>query len=110
MSRTMAVMMKVVMLEPCLAHGGVQVSGVGCCSRRFAGGVAQFVPVEPDIFPVGPGAQAWGAKQLIAVPLDALPTEWARLVRPVGQGVGFLLAHEFVGGAEVVHGVLRLSL
>ena len=102
-------MMKVVMMSPG-SHSGVQVSGIGCCPRRFAGGVAQFMPVEPDIFPVGPGAQAWGAKQLIAVPLDALPTEWARLVRPVGQGVGFLLAHEFVGCPKVAkHGTLSLS-
>ena len=102
--------MMLVIVSP-RSRGGVRVNGVGCCPRRFAGGVAQFMPVEPDIIPAGPGALTGVTKQLVAVPLDALPTEWARLICPLGQGVGFLLAHEFVGGAKVVeHGVLRVSV
>ncbi len=99
------------MLEPCLAHGGVQVSGVGCCPRRFAGGVAQFMPVEPDIIPAGPGALTGVTKQLVAVPLDELPAKGAMLISPPGQVIRFLLAHEFGGSAKVVeHGVLRVSV
>ena len=100
--------MMLVIVSP-RSRGGVRVNGVGCCPRRFAGGVLDFVPVEPDIAPISPGALAWGAKQFVAVPLDELPTEWARLVRPGGQGVGFLLAHEFVGCPKVAkHGTLSL--
>ena len=85
--------------------------GVGCCPRRFAGGVLDFVPVDPDIIPVAPGALAGVAKQLTAVPLDEVATVWAMLISPPGQVIRFLLAHKFVNGAKVVeHGIFRLSL
>ena len=60
MSRTMAVMMKVVMLEPCLAHGGVQVSGVGLDLLRFVGVPVVGQDVEDVVLGAGDGPDRVG--------------------------------------------------